>query len=348
MHLRLPVLRPLVALGAVAALVTAAAPAANAATARAQVVRVATSAQLVAALAHARPGDVVSLADGTYDTHRGFTASRNGTAREPITLKGSRRAVVTGGGVSGHYGLWITGDHWRVVGLTVARADKGIVLDGSVGTVIDSVDVHDVGAEGIHFRSSSSDGVVRRSTVRRTGRVKAQFGEGVYVGSAHTNWRSKHKGVRFGEHGGHGPDRSDRVVVERNAFSDTTAEAVDVKEGTTGGVIRANTFRNTAYAGGQFADSWVDVKGNGWTVSGNRGTGPATACPTAAPCRDAFQVHSVLPGWGTGNLFAGNTVQGGVPGYVVAVEPADPALGTVVRCDDTGAAAGTSNLPCVP
>src|SRR5699024_11419784 len=46
------------------------------------------------------------------------------------------------------------------------------------------------------------------------------------------------------------------------------------------------------------ADSWVDVKGNDWLIEGNTGT--------ASPV-DGFQTHEILDGWGTGNVFRGNT-----------------------------------------
>ena len=335
MHTRLRTVRPLVVLGLGAALLATAPAQAEAAGGRR--VRVKTSDQLVAALATARAGDVITLANGTYTTRRGFTAAPDGRSRRPITLKGTRRAIVSGGGLSGHYGLSVTGNYWHIVGLTVTNADKGIVMDGSVGTVIDSVSVHDVGAEGIHFRSSSANGVVRRSTVSRTGRVKPQFGEGIYVGSAKSNWRKKHNGVRFGEADGRGPDRSDKVLIERNVITDIPAEGIDVKEGTTGGVIRGNTFRNAGYSGKNSADSWIDIKGNGWTVSGNTGSGTLA---------DAIQVHAVLAGWGLGNVFSANTVTGGVPGFVVGVYPADDPLATVVHCDNTGAALGASNIAC--
>ena len=74
---------------------------------------------------------------------------------------------------SGDYGLHITGDYWRIEGLTVAHATKGIVLDGSVGTVIDGVEVYDIGDEAVHFRTCSSDGVLRNSFVHDTGRNSA-------------------------------------------------------------------------------------------------------------------------------------------------------------------------------
>ncbi|MFC3298631.1 hypothetical protein FJV46_01115 [Arthrobacter agilis] len=79
----------------------------------------------------------------------------------------------------------------------------------------------------------------------------------------------------------------------------------------------------------------MDVKGNGYRIENNTGFGTRL---------DAFQVHSVLAGWGTGTVFRGNTVQGGVPGHEVWVQSAS--LGTVIACKASGAAKGLSNIAC--
>ena len=110
-----------------------------------------------------------------------------------------------------------------------------------------------------------------------------------------------------------------------NTIRGTTAEAIDVKEGTSGGVLARNTFDGSAMTekGG---DSWVDVKGNGWLVADNQGT---------SALRDGYQTHEVVDGWGNKNIFAGNKAskinkapQDG-PGVGVGVRPA---LGNVVTC----------------
>ena len=75
------------------------------------------------------------------------------------------------------------------------------------------------------------------------------------------------------------PDRSDRNVVKGNKIGQTTAEAVDIKEGTTGGVVEDNTFDGSALSG---ADSRVDVKGNNWLIKENTGTNST---------QDGFQTH---------------------------------------------------------
>ena len=293
----------------------------------ASTVTVSTSAGLTAALAAARPGQTIALRDGTYTGT--FRAAADGTAGQPIRLTGSRAAVLTTGSVSKGYGLHVTGDRWIVSGLSVQTAQKGIVLDGSSGTVVENVDVGRIGDEGVHLRTDSVDVTVRGSSVHDTGLRKAGFGEGIYVGSAVSNWGSVTGSSST-------PDRSDRAQIIGNTISDTAAEGIDLKEGTTGGVVSGNVFRDAGRSGENSADSWVDVKGDGYLVTANSGTGTKL---------DAFQVH-VISGWGRGNAFRDNTVLGGVPGYEVWVQKG--AVGTVVACRTAGtrAAAGLTNGAC--
>ena len=113
----------------------------------ANVVQVSTAAGLKTALANARPGQVIELRDGRYIG--AFKASASGTAAAPITLRGSRNAVLSSGSTSSGYGLHVTGSHWRITGVSVASSAKGIVLDGSTNTIIDGVDVGTIGAEAV-------------------------------------------------------------------------------------------------------------------------------------------------------------------------------------------------------
>ena len=289
-------------------------------------IRVSTAAQLTAALKAASPGDTIVLADGQY---RGtFVAARDGGAAAPITLTGSRGAVLTTGSTGSGYALSITGDHWNVTGLSVSGAKKGIVLDGSDGTRLDRLDVGSTGEEAVHVRTNSTGAVVSDSVIHDTGLTTPDYGEGIYVGSAASNWSSITGSSSR-------PDRSDGVVISGNLIRHTSAEGIDIKEGTTGGRISGNRFVDAGYSGANYADSWVDLKGNGYLVENNSGSGAAT---------DAFQVHVALSGWGVGNVFRGNGAVSGVPGYEVNVQKG--ASGTVVACGPSGAARGLSNIPC--
>lgn len=303
----------------------AAAPTASAAAAA---VTVSTSAELAAALEAAQPGQTIQLKDGGYTGK--FVAAASGTAAAPITLTGSRAAVLSAGSLTSGYGLHITGSFWHISGLSVANSAKGIVLDGSAHTVLTRIDVGGIGSEAVHFRANSTDCIIEDSEIHDTGLAKPGFGEGIYVGSAKSNWKSVMGSATT-------PDRSDRVLIRGNRISRTSAEGIDIKEGTTGGTVSGNTFAGAGVSGANSADSWVDVKGNGYTVSGNSGSTTKL---------DALQVHNVLDGWGRDNVFAGNTVLGGVPGHEVWIQSAGE--GNSVRCRPSAAGLGLTNIPCTP
>ncbi|MFF8692234.1 right-handed parallel beta-helix repeat-containing protein [Streptomyces sp. NPDC015144] len=241
-------------------------------------VDVSTAAQLKSALAAASPGDTIRLADGTYTGN--FKATVPATAGARITLTGSARAVLT---ASGGYGLHLNGaSYWTVQGITVTGGQKGIMADAATGVVIDSVTVHGLTMEGVHFRTSSKDGVIKNSRIYDTGRDGRGMGEGVYVGTANDL-----------------SDRSDRVQILNNTIGPGVGgENVDVKEGTTGVRIVGNTFDGGGLTGAHFDDSWVDVKGNDVLVENNKGTRTSN---------NGYETHTQQSGWGCGTVFRNNT-----------------------------------------
>jgi parallel beta helix pectate lyase-like protein len=291
-------------------------------------VEVSTADELTAALARAKPGDVIHLKDGTYQKPKGgeFTATGQGTEQQPIYLCGGPGAVLQSDGFRSGYVLHLANAaYWRVDGFTVRNGQKGVVVDASHHIALQNLTVVSIGDEAIHLRDNTTDSVVRGNTIRNTGNRRDKFGEGVYVGSAVSNWTSVSGGR---------PDTSDRNFVLNNTISATTAESVDIKEGTTGGVVAGNTFDGAGFTD---ADSWVDVKGNDWLIAGNRGrTSP----------KDGFQTHVIIPGWGDRNRFVDNTadVDGGAGvGFYLHHQQSNQ-----VSCgnEQAGAAKGLSNYPC--
>lgn len=289
-------------------------------------VSVGTARELQRALDRAVRGQRIRLADGVYKGE--FVLRRSGTASERIALCGSRKAVLRGDTLKEGYVLHLDGaDHWTLSGFSVTNGEKGIMADRAADNIIQGIDVHHIGHEGIHLRAFSTGNLVQGNLVHDTGLRKAKYGEGVYVGSAHSNWC---------EHSGCKPDRSDRNRILGNTIGpDVAAEGVDLKEGTSSGLVSGNDFIGRNMTG---ADSWVDVKGNAWTVKGNRGS--------LTP-QDGFQVHVEAPGWGRGNEVAGNSGDLGADGeYGVRVD--NDARGTRVGCDNrfSRAGKGLSNIPC--
>ncbi|MBW0118335.1 right-handed parallel beta-helix repeat-containing protein [Pseudonocardia abyssalis] len=272
--------------------------------------------ELIEALAGAHPGTVIALAPGTYRGN--FVARTTGTPDAPITLCGPREAVLDGGPVDGDYTLHLDGvAHWQLRGFTVRGGQKGVMVDGGQRVLLDGLLVEGTGDEAVHLRRHSSDNVVRGLTIRDTGLRRDKFGEGIYVGSAESNWC---------ELTGCEPDRSDRNTIEDNTISGTTSESVDIKEGTTGGLLRGNRFDG---AGMTAADAWVNVKGNGWTIAGNTGIDSP---------EDGFQVFEILDGWGLDNTFTGNTATVNADGYAFNITRNDER--NRVSCDNTATGAG--------
>ena len=289
---------------------------------------VTTGSALTAALGAAQPGEVIVMQPGTYSGH--FETKVSGLPDQPITLCGPRDAVLDGGSIKSGYTLYLNGaSWWRLTGFSVQGGQKGVLTDHANHVLISGINVHDVGDEGIHLREFSSDNTIDGVTVRRTGLLREKFGEGIYVGTANSNW-CRYSGCQ--------PDASDRNVIQNSDVAQTTAENIDIKEGTTGGRIVNNRLSGDGMSPAG-ATAWVNVKGNDWTISGNVGT---------RSIKDGFQVHRVYAGWGTRNIFRGNRAEVDGPGFGFYVQSAS--LSTVIACDNKaiGAALGLSNTACTP
>ena len=288
-------------------------------------VTVSSADDLSSALSSAAPGTVIDLADGTYQGQ--FTGTAVGTADQPVYLCGGPGAVLDGGTTGKGYVLHIQGSaYWHLVGFTVQNGQKGVVLDHTQHSTVQGLTVRRIGDEAIHLREFSSDNLVLGNTVEDTGLNRDKYGEGVYLGSAKSNWCSL-TNCR--------PDTSDRNTVKDNVFDRTTAENVDVKEGTTGGSILDNTFDGDGITS-DGGSAWINVKGNGYLIQGNTGHDSP---------EDGFQTHEILKGWGTGNIFKDNTADVDGPGYGFHLTPVQD---NKVTCDNKvkGAGKGLSNVPC--
>jgi hypothetical protein len=140
--------------------------------------------------------------------------------------------------------------------------------------------------------------------------VQPGYGEGVYIGSAVSNWPC------YGNTDG--ADRGHRVQVVGNHLGpNIAAELIDVKEGTTGGLISGNTFDGAdGYRTHNVSTtpSFPSGCGNVWrnNVSDLGGVG-----------QYAINVTSVPKCAGTPNVvYASNTVTNAVKGLTtIAVTP---------------------------
>ena len=293
--------------------------------ATARTVSVTNTTELEQALASAEPGDQITIADGIYAGN--FTIDRSGTVEQRIAVCGTRNAILDGVSTTGGYALHVTSSYWTLHGFSVTNAQKGVVLDGASFNILEQLAVYQIGDEGVHFRAFSSDNIIQDSEVHDTGLRREKFGEGIYIGSAVSNWSKYSNGSE---------DRSDRNQVLRNRIWNTTAECIDIKEGSTGGLVEDNRFDGSMLSG---ADSWVDVKGNGYVIRANFGTKSPT---------DGFQTHVINNmEWGSDNRFEANIAEVFGSGYGFYIHDAETSNNTIT-CDNqvSDAAQGYANVDC--
>ncbi|MCH8621994.1 right-handed parallel beta-helix repeat-containing protein [Undibacterium sp. TS12] len=305
--------------------------------AKATTYRVTNAKELQDAIGKVKAGDVIQLAAGTYKD-KFVIKNKSGKADQPIQLTGpagSSAAVLAN---SGGYGLYLDhANYWIIDGITINNSGKGIILDTSTNNVLQNLTVHDVDDEGIHFRAFSTDNVLKNSHIYNTGKKQAGFGEGVYIGSANSNWCT---------YTSCNPDKSDRNKVLTNSIGpNVRAEGIDIKEGSSDGLIQGNTFDGSGISGENYADSVIDVKGNNYAITGNTVNNHPTS--SDKNLLDGFQIHQAYTGWGKNNKFSSNRFNLNTKGYGINVQSG--LIGNIV-CDNnsaTNTTGGVANVALV-
>jgi hypothetical protein len=204
-----------------------------------EAVRSATTAQKLA-----QPGDSILLQSGTYPPLK-FVALQ-GTQKAPIMIRPADAAegkvILTSGDRAAGIGLSLEQcSHVVVRGMTITNSQKGIDVQSCRHCVVSNNSLTDLGQEGIHvgrlhtyddtkqFLGPASEHVeVVENRIIGTGKVKAIYGEGIYIGT-----------------GAFEGDDTHDVLIERNVLNDISAEGIELKPGTTNLIVRGNQISNT-------------------------------------------------------------------------------------------------------
>ena len=292
-------------------------------------VTVTTARELMAAVDQAGPGTVVEMAPGTYSDQINLTA--NGTAANPIWICGPRSAVVNVGSIQNNHGIQISNSSNLVIaGMTVTNSLKGISVIRSTNVTVADTLIDNVGYEGIHLRAFTTDSTVVGNTITNTGQRNPFYGEGIYIGTSENNWCAQTNCK---------PDHTDNVRVLENHISRTGSQPIEVKEGTSNGIIRDNVIDG---ANMPRANEWVKVKGNDWQIYNNQGKNSTL---------HGFAVNGSVTGWGLRNSFFGNTVpvQAAGYGFYIHEKGSNGSSDTKVYCSNrvTLAGSGFSNQACI-
>lgn len=287
--------------------------------------------ELTVALDRAAAGDVIRIKNGIYSGK--FKILRSGTISQPIHIIGEGEAILDAGSMTSGYGLEINGSHLMISGLHVRNAKKGIVLDGVQNSLMENMKVYNTGEEGIHYRTHSSNNILRNSEIFDIGLKNASYGEGVYIGSAQSNWCT-YTDCEI--------DKSNNNLILNNKIYRTTAEPMDIKEGTTGNIVQGNTMDGSKIQGVNSADSFMDIKGNEVQILGNTFMMMAPNSKVVA----GLQTHARVAGWGNNTVFKDNSITVEASGYGIEIDP--KTSGSTVSCSNVsvGPKLGLSNIAC--
>lgn len=264
-------------------------------------VNVSTVAELTSATLGAKAGDTIWVAPGKYElpssncqndkfvneTGRDcglIWLGADGTKNNPVVLAGSdptNPPEIYSSDYKHNYGIHVTGNYVILKNLKIHSFSKGVVFDNSVGALMEDCEVYHTGNEIVHVRDSSQQVTLNRNFIHGSGYEIARYGEGIYVGTYNTGWASSQQadrdagfwGTDASQHRYSGYDwRVNDTKITCNIVSGTTAENIDVKEGTVRGIVQGNMFIGDSldYNGEvSYDDANIDMKGAFWTVTGN-------------------------------------------------------------------------------
>lgn len=264
-------------------------------------VNVSTATELTSATLNAQAGDTIWVAPGKYElpssncqndkfvneTGRDcglIWLGADGTKANPVVLAGSdpkNPPEIFSSDYKHNYGIHVTGNYVVLKNLKIHSFSKGVVFDNSVGALMEDCEVYHTGNEIVHVRDSSQQVTLNRNFIHGSGYEIAQYGEGIYVGTYFKSWASSQQsdqtagfwGESASQHRYSGYDwRVNDTKITCNIVKATTAENIDVKEGTIRGIVQGNMFiaDSTNYDGKvDYDDANIDMKGASWSVTGN-------------------------------------------------------------------------------
>ena len=206
------------------------------------------------ALNKAQPGDIVSLAPGEYI--QDVKTVRHGFAAKPITIRGSREAIIHGSGKQSHVfdmnhnyhvlqGFTLDGQQGDPAQITSYRNKLLYVTSNKAKTGVNGLKVL-----SMHFRNAGGECLRLRNFTQKTEVAYSHFsycgvygfkfatgnlknGEAIYIGTSSSQWHD-------GRNPTADPDASDYNWIHHNEFNTQGNECIDIKEGARHNIIEYN------------------------------------------------------------------------------------------------------------
>ncbi len=218
----------------------------------------------------AEPADAINLLDGTY--LQDIVSRRNGKSDAPITIKGSRKAIVKGGG--NDRVIEINHDHIVLEGFSIdglvgspdkEKGYRDTLLyifgkenrTGVTGLRVWNMDIKNAGGECLRLRYFAQKNEIANNTITNCGiyafvlKAGGKNGEGIYIGTAPEQ-------LKDGKNPTNDPDLSTGNWIHDNIIDTKGNECVDIKESSEQNVVEYNncTGQKDPESGG------MDSRGN--------------------------------------------------------------------------------------
>lgn len=137
---------------------------------------------LQSALTNAKPGDTIRLADGLYSQSGVFKITKSGTSTNPITLIGSRKAILSS--QNNTDAIYLNGVSWWILdGFTISSNRQGMLLESVTNSILQNLNINVCIDSAIRIRQNSTDNLIQNCTITET-RLSSNpgNGEGIYIG----------------------------------------------------------------------------------------------------------------------------------------------------------------------
>ena len=200
----------------------------------------------------AQPGESVYLLPGVY--RQDVISKRSGFIDRPITIKGTKEAIVKGGGKARIFEInhdYISLEEFTIDGLhgdassVKGYRDKLIYVIGKTarkgvtGLKIISMSIKNAGGECVRLRYFAQKNEIANNTIGSCGAFDFKFndggknGEGIYIGTAPEQ-------LSDGRNPTKDRDESNSNWIHHNTINTQGNECVDIKEASFGNIVEYN------------------------------------------------------------------------------------------------------------
>ena len=204
---------------------------------QASVTEVTPSSDLGAAIVALKPGDELVLRGGTYSFNSSFAFTAVGTPTQPITIGGKTgETAIILMTTDANNVMEVIGSRYLVLrNLKITGGSHGIRLMSSSFVTLEDNEIYETGDVGLSANSGGTyDGlVIRHNHIHHTNGT----GEGMYLGCSSDGCRVTNSIVEL------------NFVHHTNRSTVEQGDGIELKEGSSGNVIRNNVIHDTNYPG---------------------------------------------------------------------------------------------------